>query len=216
MIVCVLCSNPGPESPRYESAQVTCLVYCDPLLLVGTQGGDLLVISIHKKRHRNRHNSLPEAAFHSLPSSPRFHSRSGGGRRLEHTVLTSTHCYDRPVINIHPIMVQGDIAGSPFPASPSSSMNMLILFGKEEEEDGGDAVEGIVHLYEIVSSPLTSPMSSPQTATGQLSTTSTQSLPPTSLHKCSLQDLTTMPNLTLRRVSNGAISYLPLHENSAW
>ena len=181
---------------------------------MGTQGGDLLVISIHKKQHRSRYNSLPETAFHSLPSSPHF-PRRGGGRRLEHTVLTSTHCYDRPIINIHPITVQGGIAGSPFPASPSSSVNMLILFGKEEDEDGagGDAVESIVHLYEIVSSPLTSPMSSPQTATGRLST---QSLPPTSLQKCSLQDVTAMPPLTLTRVSNGAISYLPLHENSAW
>lgn len=197
---------------------MTCLAYCDPLLLVGTRGGCLLILSIQTKRQFNRirHCSMPDVAVHSLPSSPRLHSR-----KLSYTVLTSSHCYPAPITSIHPIPVQGGSMGgaveSPYLCSPSNALNMLIVFSTSPDDDviACSASESVVQVYELTSSPLASPMTSPNTAPGR---SSTISLPPSSStnRKCSLQDLDTMPKLSLYRVSNDAISYLPLHENPVW
>lgn len=205
-----------------RNAQVTCLVYCDPLLLVGTRGGCLLILSIQTK-HRIRLSSMPDVAVHSLPSSSRLHSSSSSRKKLGYTVLTSSHCYPAPITSIHPIPVQGGSMGgaieSPYPSSPSNALNMLIVFGTSADAVGDvtgcGASESVVHVYELTSSPLASPMTSPHTAPGR---SSTISLPPSSSsnRKYSLQDLDTMPKLSLHRVSNDAISYLPLHENSVW
>lgn len=192
---------------------------------MGTQGGHLLVFCIHKRHsvrrpYRTRHNSIPDTAIHSLPASPKLALRSSGwgmstvSRKLDYTPVSSTHCCARPIISIHPIAMQGSMcsAGSPYLPSPSHSLNMLVVFGASED----DTAQSMVHLYEITNSPQPSPLTSPQSVpVGRLSTTSTQSLPG-STSRCSLQDLKEMPKLSITRVSKGAISYLPLHENSAW
>lgn len=216
------CSNAGPEALENKNAQVTCLVYSEPLLLVGTRGGYLLVFCIHKRHHRNRtrHSSVTDAAvIQSLPGSPqlalRTSRRTGSdNRKLDYAVVCSTHFCSRPIINIHPIATQGSMCTveSPYLSSPSHTLNMLVVFGQSETED---AAQSMVHYYEVTSSPLGSPMTSPLTdsATGRRSTSS---LPPTSGQKYSLHNLQEMPKLTIHRVSKGALSYLPLQENSAW
>lgn len=221
----ISCFNAGPETPllEHQSAQVTCLVYCDPLslLLVGTRGGCLLVFSIHGKHRRYRNMSFPEV--HSLPSSPRMNASYR--KRLSYTVLTSCQCHPRSITSIHPISVQGSSMGgmleSPSLASPSNGLNILVVFGgRGDESEGRDnvPVESVVHVYELASSPLTSPMTSPHTTpVGRASAMSVQSLPASSSNKkCSLQNLDSMPKLSLYRVSNEAITYLPLPENSVW
>ena len=199
---------------------MTCLVYSDPLLMVGTQGGYLLIFSIHTKHHlnRTRHASIPTTVVQSLPNSPRLSlGYHGHGRKLDYHHVAATHCCARPIIKIHPLAVPGGVSGtSPYLGSPSQTLNLLVLFGETSAaESEGLGVNSCVHLYEIVSSPLGSPMVSPQsTITGRLSTSSSQSLPASAHRKCSLQDLESMPKLSISRVSKGALSFLPLQDNS--
>lgn len=222
------------EAPlENKNAQVTCLVYSEPLLLVGTRGGYLLIFYIHRphQRYRTRHSSMADTALHclssshnhssspdlavqSLPASPKLALRAAqqkGGRTLEYTMVCSTHCTPRPIVSLHPVTVQSGICASPYLSSPSHTLNVLVLFGGS---DSDESARGLVHSYEVTSSPLGSPMTSPQTmATGGRK--STTSLPPGGLRN-SLHDLEEMPKLTLHRVSKGALSYLPLQENTAW
>lgn len=225
-------SNAGPEAPLENlNAQVTCLVYSEPYLMVGTQGGYLLVFSIHSKHHgnRTRHMSIPSTVVQSLPSSPKLslghRSSTSHARKLDYNHVAAIHCCSKPIVRIHPLPMQGGMAStSPFLNSPTGhAMNILVMFGQQEslpEDDEQDAAvaHSSVHLYEIVSSPLTSPMTSPQTVAGRMSTCSTQSLPPgaPAHRKCYLQDLDAMPKLTISRVSKGSLSYLPLQDNSRW
>lgn len=209
----ISCFNAGPEVPLLETknAQVTCLAYCDPLLLVGTRGGCLLVLSIHHKQQqqlRTRHTSVPNVPLHAISS------REHRGRRLTYTVLASSQCCPRPITSIHP--VGGSLGGSgesPYLASPNNGLNMMVVFGKSEEDsDSHGLTECVVHVYEVSSSPLGSPVTSPQTTPGgRLSTVSVRSLPPSVTPTARLQDMDNMPRLSLHRVSNEAISYLPLH-----
>lgn len=213
-----LCSNAGPESPlENRNAQVTCLVYSDPLLMVGTQGGYLLVFSIHTKHHlnRTRHMSIPSTPMHSLPSSPKLSlGPCMTARKLDYSPIAAIHCCTQPIVRIHPLVLQGDVtSNSPYPLSPGHITNILVMFG---EGESGSGLDSCVQLYEMVSSPINSPMASPQTITGRLSTGSTQSLPVSTHRKYSLQDLDTMPKLSISRVSKGALSYLPLQDNSKW
>lgn len=237
--VCVF-SNAGPESPlENHKAQVTCLVYSEPLLLVGTHGGYLLVFCIHR-RHRSRHSSIPTTtlhsltnpATHSLPASPTLslqtsrYDRGGMGRsrerRLDYRVVCSTHCCTRPVVSIHPNTVQGSTCTveSPYLSSPTHSLSMMVVFGPSSGRSSGETTtKSVVHFYEVTSSPLGSPMTSPQTSVSAGGRRSTTSLPNPSGagQRCSLQDLTEMPPITIHRVTKGALSYLPLpvQENSA-
>ena len=193
------------------TSQVKCLVYSESLLLVGTQGGYLLVFSIHKKLKntlRTRHMSLDTSSL-SLHNSPKLNGRS---QTLDYRLMAATHCCSQPVVSIHLIGIPGNMGilpESPLPSSPNHSLNILVVFGS-----GTGSLDSIVQLYEMANSPLPSPMTSPQITTtdgGRLSTTSTQSLPV----RCKLQDLDIMPKLTLHRVTKGSISYLPLHNNTS-
>ena len=212
-----------------KNAQVTCLVYSEPLLLVGTRGGYLLIFCIHRRHHRyrTRHISINEtaiqyhkradSAIQSLPGSPQLAVRTSAAsinRKLDYAVVCSTHCCNRPIVNIHPITVQGSMCTveSPYLSSPSHTLNTLVVFGPSEEDL---CTQSEVHYYEVTSSPLGSPMTSPQTLSGD-GRKSTRSLPPNATHRYSLHNLEEMPKLSIHRVSKGALSYLPLQENSAW
>ncbi len=211
-------SNSGPKAPlKNMNAEVTSLVYSDPLLLVGTQGGYLLIFSISKKvpesknsiliSKRTRHRSVT-----SLPSSPSMYSRtmvdpyrkiyssSGHHEDLDYTFIAATHCCSLPVVSIHPLGFQESMESSG-PSPPSHTLNIMVLFGS------GGGCDGSVHLYEMTSSPLSSPMTSP--CGGRVSS---QSEPPSLSRRCNLQDLEQIPSLTLLSVSKGSMSYLPLQE----
>lgn len=213
---------------EYRS-EVSCLVYSEPLLLVGTQGGCLLVFSIYQARRkgRPRYRSVPDGTvYSSLPSSPGLphrgsHTHSRGTetttRRLDYAVVASIECCPRPVLSIHPINVQGGLCtvDSPYPASASHTLNMIVTFGSGSQ-DMTDSALSMVQLYEITGSPHCSPMTSPQTAAGRLSTTSLPVSSSTSVQRCPLQDMKAMPPLKLRNISKTALSFLPLKDESVW
>lgn len=210
------CSNSGPETPMENvNAQVTVIVCSESLLLVGTQGGYLLIFSIQKRLHtrtvnRTRHISYSteqDTPTLSLPN-PSPKSRRTNKRGLEYKLVAATHCCPRPVVSIHLVGIAG-ISESPLPSSPNHCHNILVMFGSGDEN--GTSCQGLVHLYEMGNSPLSSPMTSPQ---GRLSSSSSLSI--SSLRRGSLQDSDTMPKLRLHRVTEGSVSYLPLPDNSLW
>lgn len=208
-----------------HQAQVTALTYCDNLLLVGTQGGYLLIFNIHQKVHSRTRRSSASVTISSLPTSPKFSRASTSNRKssqgVDYNLVAATHGCTHPVVSIHPIGQQGSLClsspQSPVLSTPANHpVNILVIFGSGETSLGGSS-QSRVHLYEMTGgSPLESPLNSPQgTIGGRGSARSSQSLPAGSLRRCSLHDLKILPELTLHRVTKGSVSYLPLQEQSS-
>ena len=212
-----------------HQAQVTALAYCDDVLLVGTQGGFLLIFHIHHKVHPRTRSSTSDTMQHSVlsafPTSPKLSCASVGkprtsSRWLDYSLVAATHCCAQPVVSIHPLGQQGSIrfssSQSPFLSnSASHPLNVLVLFASETS--AGESSTSRAYLYEMTrGSPLDSPLNSPHGTVGwRGSTSSSQSMPLGTLKRCSLQDLDILPELTLHRVTKGSVSYLPLQEKSS-
>lgn len=214
-----------------HQAQVTALTYCDDMLLVGTQGGYLLIFNIHHKIHPRTRSSnsvtMRRSPLSSLPNSSRPLYASASKRRkssqgLDYSLVAATHCCAQPVVSVHPIGQQGSLRCFSSPHSPilstsaSHPLNVLVLFAGETS--AGETAKSRTYLYEMTrGSPLDSPLNSPQgTFGGCESSGSCHSLPVVgSLKRCSLQDLDILPELTLHRVTKGSVSYLPLQEKSS-
>ena len=211
-----------------HQAQVTALTCCDNMLLVGTQGGYLLIFNIHHKAQtRTRTTSYTTApsapsSQHTLPQL--LHTGAGkqakSGPVLDYSLVAATHCCAQPVVSIHSLGLGSSRLSSlhspTLSNSATHSLNILVLFAGETSV--GESTHSKVSLYEMTrgSSPLESPQDSPQSSVhGRVYAGSSQSLPVGSLKRCSLHDLDMLPELTLHRVTKGSVSYLPLQEKSS-
>lgn len=123
-----------------SEVDVTCLSFCYPLLLVGTEGGHVLV-------------------FRLLADGP----------SLEYKLVTGRHCSAQPIVSMKPTQLQADSClgslESP-PATPGGSTVLLLITAPRQPPHHSPATSHLL-LLELLVPPLHSPTVSP--TTGQLS-----------------------------------------------
>lgn len=188
---------------------VTCV---DNLLLVGTNGGHLLVF-------RTQESQSPPRYRTRQISSPGFSLQLTQNRsqQFNYKLLAGTYCAPRPIVAIHSTPVRGDGCCSPLSSpiryTPGPTLNILVVLDSENGQDQS-VCQGQVQMFEMVSSPQESPLTSPMTITGRLSTSSVPSRLSYSLRRNSLSQLGgSMPKLSLAGASANAMSCLPLQDS---
>ena len=131
--------------------------------------------------------------------------------KLTQRIVAGTHCGSNPVIGIYPIPLQLE-NGFPSPVSPTPVLNVLIVCGSNDTSLSSSV--GQIHLYELVSSPHQSPLTSPMNISGRQSSLSSSSLPLGSssrlLRKSSIDECGSLPPLSLTGASLNSASLLPL------
>lgn len=124
-------------------------------------------------------------------------------KKVTHKVIAGIHCSSSPIASIHPTPLDA----FPSPASPIPSVNALVVCGDTTSSNG------CAQLYELISSPQQSPLTSPM-STGRLSAHSTASTPSTSLTIKRLSiDYGSLPPLSLAGAALSSRSLLPLKTN---
>ncbi len=119
-----------------------------------------------------------------------------------HRLIAGTHCSSSPIVDIHPTLIETDF---PSPATPTPAVNILIICG-DTSMSSGSAL-----LYELISSPYQSPLTSPMSITGRLSVTSTASTPTYKTHKrLSISECGSLPPLDLAGAFHNSRTLLPL------
>lgn len=123
--------------------------------------------------------------------------------KIGHKLISGTHCYSSPIVAIHPTPFEGDL---PSPVTPTPAVNILVICGDPSSSNGYS------QLYELITSPHQSPLASPMSITGHLSTQSTPSTPTSSLslRRMSIEYGGSLPPLSLAGASHNSRLLLPL------
>ena len=138
------------------------------------------------------------------------HSPHTPTTKFTQRLVAGTHCGSNPIINIYPTPLQLE-NGFPSPVSPTPVLNVLIVCGSSDTSVTSSV--GQVQLYELVTSPHQSPLTSPMNITGRQSSLSSSSLPGSSsrlLRKSSIDECGSLPPLSLTGASLNSASLLPL------
>ena len=196
-----------------DFVQISALTFSFPLLFVGTNGGHLLVFkTLEEISPSRRHNSIPLQST-SLPPS-----NTGIRKRLNYKLLGATHCGPNPIISIHTTSLQG---GSPYgsPLGTSFAITQVLVTCSSitaRDNDKETPSTSQIQIYELVSSPHHSPLSSPGSSlyllrerdrSLSISSSSSASTRRTSLSRSPL------PKLTLYSVSPRPLTLLPLKDS---
>ena len=192
---------------------ITYVTFVDNLLLVGTNGGHLLVFKIQEfhspPRYRCRQISCPGA--YSLQLS------NNCSQELSYKLLAGTYCGPRSIVSIHSTPLRRDSCCSPISSplryTPGSTLNILVVLDCENGQNSS-VCQGQVQTFEMVSSPQESPLTSPMAVSGRLSASSLPPRASSSLRRESLSQLDgSMPKLRVTGVSANAMSCLPLQDS---
>ncbi len=119
-----------------------------------------------------------------------------------HRLIAGTHCSSSPIVDIHPTPFETDF---PSPATPTPAVNVLVICGDSSMSNGS------AQLFELISSPYQSPITSPMSISGRVSVSSTASTPSSlSLKRLSVSECGSLPPLDLAGAFHNSRTLLPL------